>query len=51
LRLEQRIMEMQDTMLMMNDGILDNISNPPSNSEILPIESSEVINGEQEWAE
>ena len=51
LRLEQRIMEIQDTMLMMDDGILDNISNPSSNSEILPIESSEVINDEQEWAE
>jgi len=51
LRLEQRIMEIQDTMLIMDDGILDNISNPSSNSEILPIESSEVINGEQEWAE
>jgi hypothetical protein len=51
LRLEQRIMEIQDTMLMMDDGILDNISNPLSNSETPPIDSSEVINDEQEWAE
>ena len=51
LRLEQRIMEIQDTMLMMDDDILDNISNPPSNTEILPIESSGVINDEQEWVE
>ena len=51
LRLEQRIMEIQGTMVMMNEATLDDTPNPPSDSEGPPLDASGIINDGHEWVE
>ena len=51
LRLEQRIMDIQGTMVMMNEATLDDIPNPPSDSGGPPLDASGIINDGHEWVE
>jgi hypothetical protein len=51
LRLEQRIMDIQGTMVMMNEATLDDIPNPPSDSGRPPLDASGIINDGHEWVE